>query len=75
MVEYLPHSLPVALVVEDDELVQEALKLALVEEAHLQEITAASPHRHRTTRDGGPGGRVARSRVFTDDLPDAPINT
>jgi DNA-binding response OmpR family regulator len=43
MAEYLSHSLPVALVVEDDELVQEALKLALVEEAHLQVITAGVP--------------------------------
>ena len=43
MADGAPHSLPVALVVEDDELVQDALKLALVEEAHLQVITAGVP--------------------------------
>src|SRR5690348_16560536 len=43
MAESLSHSRPVALVVEDDELVQEALKLVLVEEAHLQVITVGIP--------------------------------
>ena len=43
MAEREPPSQPVALVVEDDELVQEALELALVEEAHLHVITAGVP--------------------------------
>lgn len=43
MAEPISSSQPVALVVEDDELVQEALKLVLVEEAHLQVIIAGIP--------------------------------